>query len=159
MFVNMHVCVCVCVDVLYVQRLAHPTASIIARTATAQDDITGDGTTSNVLFTGELLYQARLHIAEGLHPRFLIEVCVCSCMCVCMHVFVIVAHIMCVRVCVHVCYLQGMEKARDETLKYLNEFKTELKDPVNNRDMLISVAQTSLRTKVCLCVRVCVLCV
>jgi chaperonin GroEL (HSP60 family) len=32
--------------------------------ATAQDDITGDGTTSNVLIIGELLKQADLYIAE-----------------------------------------------------------------------------------------------
>jgi len=38
-------------------QIQHPTAALIARTATAQDDITGDGTTSNVLFTGELLKQ------------------------------------------------------------------------------------------------------
>uniref|UniRef100_A0A6U3FFP7 Uncharacterized protein n=1 Tax=Bigelowiella natans TaxID=227086 RepID=A0A6U3FFP7_BIGNA len=54
-------------------QIQHPTASIIARTATAQDDITGDGTTSNVLFTGELLKQASLHLSEGLHPRVLVE--------------------------------------------------------------------------------------
>lgn len=36
-------------------QIQHPTAGMIARAATAQDDIVGDGTTSNVLFTGELL--------------------------------------------------------------------------------------------------------
>lgn len=50
-------------------QIQHPTAAIIARTATAQDDITGDGTTSIVLFTGELLKQAERIIGEGLHPR------------------------------------------------------------------------------------------
>lgn len=50
-------------------QIQHPTAAIIARTATAQDDITGDGTTSIVLFTGELLKQAERYISEGLHPR------------------------------------------------------------------------------------------
>jgi T-complex protein 1 subunit zeta len=54
-------------------QIQHPTAAIIARTATAQDDITGDGTTSNVLFTGELLSQAERYINEGLHPRVLVE--------------------------------------------------------------------------------------
>eukprot|EP00954_Amorphochlora_amoebiformis_P010233 799887-Amorphochlora_amoeboformis.AAC.3 len=54
-------------------QLQHPTAALIARTATAQDDITGDGTTSNVLFTGELLRQASIHLAEGLHPRVIVE--------------------------------------------------------------------------------------
>lgn len=42
---------------------------MIARAATAQDDITGDGTTSVVLMVGELLKQANRHISEGLHPR------------------------------------------------------------------------------------------
>mmetsp|Transcript_27032 Transcript_27032/g.37620 ORF Transcript_27032/g.37620 Transcript_27032/m.37620 type:complete len:544 (-) Transcript_27032:267-1898(-) len=54
-------------------QIQHPTASIIARTATAQDDVTGDGTTSNVLFTGELLKQASLYLSEGLHPRVIVE--------------------------------------------------------------------------------------
>ena len=38
-----------------------------------QDDVTGDGTTSAVLFTGELLRQAERYLAEGLHPRVLTE--------------------------------------------------------------------------------------
>jgi len=54
-------------------QIAHPTAAIIARTATAQDDITGDGTTSNVLFIGELLKQAERYLAEGVHPRVIVE--------------------------------------------------------------------------------------
>jgi T-complex protein 1 subunit zeta len=37
---------------------------LIARAATAQDDITGDGTTSIVLLIGELLKQADIYIAE-----------------------------------------------------------------------------------------------
>lgn len=43
----------------------------IARCATAQDDICGDGTTSVVLFIGELLKQADRYISEGLHPRII----------------------------------------------------------------------------------------
>lgn len=46
---------------------------MIARAATAQDDITGDGTTSVVLTVGELLKQADRHISEGLHPRVLTD--------------------------------------------------------------------------------------
>ena len=46
------------------QQIQHPTASLIARVATAQDDITGDGTTSNVLIIGELLKQADMYISE-----------------------------------------------------------------------------------------------
>eukprot|EP00069_Balaena_mysticetus_P020520 bmy_02915T0 len=54
-------------------QIQHPTASLIAKVATAQDDITGDGTTSNVLIIGELLKQADLYISEGLHPRIIAE--------------------------------------------------------------------------------------
>lgn len=50
-------------------QIQHPTASLIARAATAQDDITGDGTTSTVILIGELLRQAERKIEEGLHPR------------------------------------------------------------------------------------------
>lgn len=46
---------------------------MIARAATAQDEITGDGTTSVVLMVGELLKQAERHIAEGLHPRVITD--------------------------------------------------------------------------------------
>lgn len=54
-------------------QIQHPTASLIARASTAQDDMTGDGTTSTVLVIGELLKQADIYIAEGLHPRILTE--------------------------------------------------------------------------------------
>lgn len=46
---------------------------MIARAATAQDDITGDGTTSVVLMVGELLKQADRYITEGLHPRIITD--------------------------------------------------------------------------------------
>ena len=46
---------------------------MIARAATAQDDITGDGTTSVVLMVGELLKQADRYISEGLHPRIITD--------------------------------------------------------------------------------------
>ncbi|XP_001367940.4 T-complex protein 1 subunit zeta-2 isoform X2 [Monodelphis domestica] len=58
---------------LHEMQIQHPTASLIAKVATAQDDITGDGTTSNVLIIGELLKQADLYISEGLHPRIITE--------------------------------------------------------------------------------------
>lgn len=58
---------------LHEMQIQHPTASLIARASTAQDDMTGDGTTSTVLLIGELLKQADLYIAEGLHPRILAE--------------------------------------------------------------------------------------
>ncbi|XP_063125602.1 T-complex protein 1 subunit zeta-2 isoform X4 [Rattus norvegicus] len=58
---------------LHEMQIQHPTASIIAKVAAAQDHITGDGTTSNVLIIGELLKQADLYISEGLHPRIIAE--------------------------------------------------------------------------------------
>ncbi|XP_055983687.1 T-complex protein 1 subunit zeta-2 isoform X1 [Sorex fumeus] len=58
---------------LHEMQIQHPTASLIAKVATAQDDITGDGTTSNVLIIGELLKQADIYISEGLHPRIITE--------------------------------------------------------------------------------------
>merc|ERR1711915_192469 len=58
---------------LHEMQIQHPTASLIARASTAQDDITGDGTTSTVLLIGEFLKQADLYINEGLHPRIITE--------------------------------------------------------------------------------------
>lgn len=49
------------------------TAAMISRAAIAQDDITGDGTTSNVLLIGELLKQAHRYISDGVHPRPITE--------------------------------------------------------------------------------------
>lgn len=97
-------------------QIQHPTAILIARTATAQDDITGDGTTSTVLMCGELLRQADRHISEGVHPRILVE---------------------------------GLEKAREAALTYLDEIKTTFDDGsmIEDRDLLTSVALTSLATK------------
>jgi T-complex protein 1 subunit zeta len=54
-------------------QIQHPTAAMIARSATAQDDIVGDGTTSNVLLIGELLKQAERLIQEGVHQRVISE--------------------------------------------------------------------------------------
>lgn len=58
---------------LHEMQIQHPTAMMIARAATAMDDEVGDGTTSSVLFTGELLKQAERFTAEGLHPRLITE--------------------------------------------------------------------------------------
>ncbi|GEQ71554.1 hypothetical protein JCM33374_g5239 [Metschnikowia sp. JCM 33374] len=54
-------------------QIQHPTAVMIARAATAQDEITGDGTTTVVLLVGELLKQAERFIGEGVHPRVLVD--------------------------------------------------------------------------------------
>lgn len=92
-------------------QIQNPTAVMIARAATAQDDICGDGTTSVVLLVGELLKQADRYIAEGLHPRIITE---------------------------------GFEIAKNESLRFLDSFK--LAKEVD-RELLLSVARTSLSTK------------
>ena len=58
---------------LHEMQIQHPTASMIARASTAQDDATGDGTTCTVLLIGELLKQADIFLTEGLHPRIITE--------------------------------------------------------------------------------------
>jgi len=95
-------------------QIQHPTAAMIARTATAQDDITGDGTTTSVLLTGELLKQAERYLTEGLHPRVIAD---------------------------------GFDAARDHVLDLLESFKIDIRDPLNDRELLINVARTCLRTK------------
>eukprot|EP00043_Microstomoeca_roanoka_P006576 m.64005 g.64005 ORF g.64005 m.64005 type:complete len:533 (+) comp13473_c0_seq1:280-1878(+) len=97
---------------LHEMQIQHPTASLIARAATAQDDITGDGTTSNVLLIGELLKQADLYISEGSHPRHITD---------------------------------GFELAKQESLRVLDVLKS--KSANIDRDTLVAVARTSLRTK------------
>eukprot|EP01098_Paradermamoeba_levis_P013488 TRINITY_DN615_c0_g1_i2.p1 TRINITY_DN615_c0_g1~~TRINITY_DN615_c0_g1_i2.p1 ORF type:complete len:265 (-),score=83.91 TRINITY_DN615_c0_g1_i2:424-1155(-) len=98
---------------LHEMQIQSPTAALIARTATAQDDIAGDGTTSNVLLIGELLRQSERFLAEGVHPRVIVE---------------------------------GFDLAKKRTLEFLDKFK--VKKDVQDRELLHSVARTSLRTKV-----------
>lgn len=97
---------------LHEMQIQHPTASLIARASTAQDDMTGDGTTSTVLIIGELLKQADLYIGDGLHPRILAE---------------------------------GFDQARQQALQILDQIAVPIEI---NRDNLLSIARTSLRTKV-----------
>jgi len=54
-------------------QIQNPTAAMIARTAVAQDDQVGDGTTSVVLLVGELLKQADRYTSEGVHPTIIAE--------------------------------------------------------------------------------------
>ncbi|KAK4049842.1 T-complex protein 1 subunit zeta [Microbotryomycetes sp. JL201] len=54
-------------------QIQNPTAALIARTAVAQDETTGDGTTSVVLLVGELLKQCERYTQEGVHPRVLAD--------------------------------------------------------------------------------------
>lgn len=58
---------------LHEMQIQHPTAGMIARSATAQDDIVGDGTTSNVLLIGDLMKQAQRLVQEQIHPRIITE--------------------------------------------------------------------------------------
>jgi len=46
---------------------------MIGRAATAQDDMVGDGTTTAVLFIGEMMRQAERYVGDGVHPRVLVE--------------------------------------------------------------------------------------
>ncbi|ODV95964.1 hypothetical protein PACTADRAFT_49390 [Pachysolen tannophilus NRRL Y-2460] len=54
-------------------QIQSPTAVMIARAATAQDEITGDGTTTVCLLVGELLKQAKRFIDEGVHARVIVD--------------------------------------------------------------------------------------
>lgn len=85
---------------------------MIAKASTAQNDETGDGTTSTVLIIGELLKQAEYYIMEGVHPRVIAE---------------------------------GFDQARKKATKFLDSFK--YVPQVIDRDLLISVCQTALKTK------------
>lgn len=96
-------------------QIQHPTASMIARAATAQDEMSGDGTTSSVMLIGELMKLAEVSLAEGLHPRLIAE---------------------------------GFDIAREEALKFLDTFKVPVPDPFNDRERVVCVARTALRTKI-----------
>lgn len=54
-------------------QIQNPTSAMIARAATAQDDVCGDGTTSTVLLIGEMLKKAEQLLIEGLHPRIIVD--------------------------------------------------------------------------------------
>ena len=97
---------------LHEMQIQHPTAAMIGRAATALDDMVGDGTTTTVLFIGELMRQAERYIGDGVHPRILVE---------------------------------GIEMAKNETLRFLEEFKIEKE---TTRELCVNVAKTSLNTKV-----------
>lgn len=51
--------------------IIHPTAMLIARSATAQDDATGDGTTSTIILVDGMLKNCERRLFEGVHPRVL----------------------------------------------------------------------------------------
>jgi T-complex protein 1 subunit zeta len=54
-------------------QIQHPTAALIAKSASAQDKVCGDGTTSEVILIGEILHQSEKHIVDGLHTRVIID--------------------------------------------------------------------------------------
>jgi len=58
---------------LHEMAFQNPIASMIGKMATAQDDQTGDGTTSNIIFIGELMKRAQDCIHDGIHPRIITE--------------------------------------------------------------------------------------
>lgn len=58
---------------LHEMQIQNPTAVLIARCATAQDEITGDGTTTIVLLIGEFLKQAEKYLNEKVHPRVIVN--------------------------------------------------------------------------------------
>jgi len=98
---------------LHEMQIQHPIATMIGRAATAQDDMVGDGTTSNVLFTGELMKQCEKYISEGTHPAVIVD---------------------------------GIEIAKKKSLEYLEMIKHSSESV--DREFLLNVARTSLRTKV-----------
>lgn len=74
----------------------------------------GDGTTTSVLFIGELLKYAERYIAEGVHPRIIAD---------------------------------GFEIAKNFVVPFLEKFKVPKPEIWKDRELLASVARTSLRTK------------
>jgi len=58
---------------LHEMAFQNPIASMIGKMATAQDDQTGDGTTSNIIVIGELMKKAQDCIHDGIHPRIITE--------------------------------------------------------------------------------------
>jgi len=98
-------------------QIQHPTASLIARTASAQDATTGDGTTTCVLLCGELLRQAERYITDGVHPRVLVDG-----------------------------YEEAREKALDFVDTFKKNI-VEDNNNVIDREILTQVARTSLRSK------------
>ncbi|BAM40712.1 molecular chaperone protein [Theileria orientalis strain Shintoku] len=54
--------------------IQHPTAMILCRAASALDEVTGDGTTSNVLFSTSLMKNAEEYILyQNVHPKYLCD--------------------------------------------------------------------------------------
>lgn len=117
-------------------QIQNPTAAMIARTAVAQDDQVGDGTTSVVLLVGELLKQADRYISEGVHPTVIAE-----------------GFDLAKKEALAVCYFHNLSLAscscRVSIFLFLcAQFLDTFKQPSKlDRATLINVAHTSLSTK------------
>jgi len=96
---------------LHEMAFQNPIASMIGKMATAQDDQTGDGTTSNIISIGELMKKAQDLILEGVHPRIVTE---------------------------------GYQLSSKKSLEILEDLSIDAK---NNRELLLDVARTALKTK------------
>mmetsp|Transcript_22664 Transcript_22664/g.31978 ORF Transcript_22664/g.31978 Transcript_22664/m.31978 type:complete len:563 (-) Transcript_22664:108-1796(-) len=107
---------------LHEMQIQHPTASMIARTATAQDDVTGDGTTSTVLLCGELLRQAERYTSEGLHPRIITDG-------------------------YDIARDAALKYLDEFKLSFDGSSTSELRNPIQDREFLRCIASTSLKTK------------
>jgi T-complex protein 1 subunit zeta len=111
-------------------QIQNPTAAMIAKTAVAQDEQVGDGTTSVVLLVGELLKQADRYISEGVHPTIIGE-----------------GFDLAKKEALEVIRRHLRTKRRLLTLSM--QFLDKFKQPSNmDRATLINVAYTSLATKV-----------
>ena len=53
--------------------IIHPAAKTLVDIAKSQDNEVGDGTTSVVLFAGELLKESKQFVEEGMHPSVIIK--------------------------------------------------------------------------------------
>ncbi|EKX73095.1 chaperonin-60kD, ch60, putative [Theileria equi strain WA] len=54
--------------------IQHPTAMVLCRAAAAMDEVTGDGTTSNVLFSTSLMKNSEEYILyQNVHPKFICD--------------------------------------------------------------------------------------
>jgi len=52
----------------------HPAAKSMIEIARTQDEETGDGTTSVIIFAGEIMSQAQQFLEHGMHPTIIIKV-------------------------------------------------------------------------------------
>ena len=128
------------------QQIMNPTAGLIARAAAAQDDATGDGTTTNVLLIAELMKQANRFLSEGLHPRVVTE-----------GFELAKREAVKVRPCAPkerpsaaaLFFSKQMRPRPPCRLHTTSQFLDTYKRPVTvDRELLIQVARTALRTKV-----------